>query len=217
MSDRAPGRAHRRRRVVRTARALGGEALVVGTAATVGAGALAPDRPVEVIGRVGVEAVLWPLVPVLLAVVVPASTAWRARALERVARRGHATLAGRHLGLVLASGLVVVASVPVDQRVLVARNVLGLVGLALVGVRVLSVELAWVPLVGLAATTWLFGTRLGGVPRPWALLLAEPGHRWAWAVAVVAASSGVASSLVPDLAVRPRRRSAGAGRPAASG
>jgi hypothetical protein len=175
--------------------------------ATAAGGLLVPDRPVEVIGRTGVEAILWPLSPVLLAAVVPASTAWRGRPLERTARRGLLPLAGRHLlALGVAAGAVAL-TVPDDQLTVTARNLAGLVGLALLGARVLAIEVAWSPLVLLGAVTWLFGTEAGGRARPWALLLAEPRHTPAAAVAAGVLAAGVLAHLTSP----PR----GGGRPVA--
>ena len=176
-------------------RALGGGAYLVGGAATLAAWRLLPRRSLAVLGRDGVYSVIWPLVPALLAVAVPAAVRFDARLLERVSGRPRWTLRARGLGLLAVVGAVVVAGSPYDAATC-ARNLLILVGGALVAASLLPASVAWVPIALYPPCAWLLGTRTNEIHAAWAVPLRPAGDPLAWRVAVVVAMVGVVVHLV---------------------
>lgn len=182
--------------VLSSARALGASTLVAGVLLTAVASLLVPSDPVEVIGRRGVQAVLWPLLPTILAACVPASAAWAFRDLERAAPKSRRWLAALHLSLVAVGVVAVVVVVPSQQQGVVLRNSVLLVGLAVISVRLLSPDVAWLPPVLVAAVTWLFGTEVGGSAKSWAYLLSDGDHSPATVLAAVVGVAAAAGWLL---------------------
>ncbi len=151
---------------------------------------LTPE-PLAVFGQGDVRAVIWPLLPVVWAATLPASTAFASRPLERACPRPWWGLRLRSLLVVVAAGAVVVASSSHDPAV-VGRNTVLLAGLAYLGAWALPGGLGWVPVVVYPLCCWLIGTRSSGIHAPWAVLLRPPTDRVASVVAVVVAVIGVA-------------------------
>jgi hypothetical protein len=150
---------------------------------------LSPE-PLAVFGQGDVRAVVWPLLPVILAAMVPASTSFCERALEQVCPRPWRELRVRSLAMVVgASAFVVVTSG--HDLVVVTRNTALLVGLAYLGTSLIPAGLGWVPVVVYPSSCWLLGTRSSGIHAPWAVLLRPPGDPAATAAAAVVALAGV--------------------------
>jgi hypothetical protein len=150
---------------------------------------LTPE-PLAVFGQGDVRAVVWPLLPVVLAAMVPASTAFCERALEQVCPRPWRELRLRSLAMVMgAAALVVVTSG--HDLVVVTRNTALLVGLAYLGASLIPAGLGWVPVVVYPSSCWLLGTRSSGIHASWAVLLRPPDDPAATAAAVVVALAGV--------------------------
>ena len=76
------------------------------------------------------------------------------------------------------------------------RNVLGYVGLMLVGRRILGTQAAAVLPAGVVIGTALLGRRSDGQPRWWAWPLADADNAWAWGIAVLLLLIGALITLM---------------------
>jgi hypothetical protein len=144
-----------------------------------------PEGPVPVPAGGGVESLLWPLLPALVVLAVPAVLANAGSELELLTARSPLLLRLRALGccaLVLAG--VAAAGVRFDP-VVVWRNTAILAGVAFLAAATLPRGSAWQPVVLLSLACWLLGTDAHRQVRPWAILLA-PGSS---ASASIAAAS----------------------------
>ena len=144
-----------------------------------------PEGPVPVPAGGGVESLLWPLLPALVVLAVPAVLANAGSELELLTARSPLLLRLRALGccaLVLAG--VAAAGVRFDP-VVVWRNTAILAGVAFLAAATLPRGAAWQPVVLLPLASWLLGTDAHRQVRPWAIVLA-PGSS---ASASIAAAS----------------------------
>lgn len=176
-------------------RAWGFGPLLMAAAVAAAAWRLVPAGAIAIPAADGASSVLWPLVPMLVVVAVPAVLASADRDLERTAARSTVQLRGTALAVCLV--LVAAAVVP-GQRfdlVVAARNAAFLIGLAAAG-SALFPPVAWVPVTVTPMVMWLLGTdpltrRLAG----WAVLLEPRTCVPASAVAYGAAAVGSAAYL----------------------
>lgn len=177
------------------ARALGGSVLVAGGGVTLLAWWLVPERALAVLARDDVFSVLWPLVPALLASVVPAAVVFDGRDVERTAARSPLELRARCLALLVATAAGVVVASPHDVGI-GARSTLFLVGLALGSLALLPGAAAWVPLALYVPSCWLLGTRRDGDHAAWAVPLRPAGDVAAMRSALVVGVLGAVAFVV---------------------
>ena len=150
-----------------------GPLLATGMVATAGWFVI-PEGPVPVPAGGGVESLLWPLLPALVALAIPTLLGTADFELELLTARSPLLLRLRALGccaLVLAC--VAGAGIRFDPAV-VWRNTAILGGVAFLAAATLPRGSAWQPLVLLPLACWLLGTDAHRQVRPWAILLA-PG------------------------------------------
>ena len=154
-----------------------------------------PEGPVPVPAGGGVESLLWPLLPALVALAIPAVLATARFEHELLTARSPLLLRLRALGccaLVLAC--VAAAAVRFDP-VVVWRNTAILAGVAFLAAATLPRGSAWQPVVLLPLGCWLLGTDAHRLVRPWAILLA-PGSSTS---AVIAAGALLALGVTAYL------------------
>lgn len=155
-----------------------------------------PQGPVPVPAAGGVESLLWPLLPVVVTLGVPAVLGSAYGDLERCSSRRPVLLRLRALGFcVVAVSAAAAVQTRFDERV-VWRNSALLLGLAILATCVLPRALRWQPLVLVPMAMWLLGTDDQRRIRPWNVLLL-PGHNATPAyVAAFVLATGVAAYLV---------------------
>ena len=141
--------------------------------------------PIEVPGRDDVAQMVWPLAPTLLALACLTGSRTAMGPSERITPRGAAAVrAGYLLALGCFGASLLVASGPIADARVVARNDAFLCGLALLAAEVLPASAAWVPVVVVPMAMWLLGSNgLGSAPEPWAVLLEPAGSTAAARVA----------------------------------
>jgi hypothetical protein len=166
------------------ARAWGGRQLAAGLALMAAMWVL-PGSPVPVPGRGGIEAVVWPLAPTIVAAILAVVAAPATRDLELAAGRPIQLVKGGFVvaglaGCAIASMVAVVAT-PLGSTI-IWRNDALLVGLALGSAALLRPTMSWAPPVLLSIVTWLLGPKLGGDVERWAVLL-HPADSWPAAAA----------------------------------
>jgi hypothetical protein len=155
--------------------------------------AAVPAGPVAVPARDGVESVLWPLVPVLVAAALPATMAAAYRDGELTAARSRTQLRGAAFLLSLSLSLLPSVVATRFDLVVVWRNTGFLFGLALFAVAVQPEAAAWLPICGLPMWMWLLGTNIGGDVESWAVLLHPAQSRVALMASVVVLALGLAA------------------------
>lgn len=176
------------------ARAWGAGAVVAATLAMLVAWRVVPGGAVEVPGREGVRWVVWPLVPFVGTLAVPAGVGAVERALERaspVGRVGPAIGSSCLLVLGAAVGIAGARMAGFDEFA-VARNSLLLHGVALATVGVGGTSLAWMPGFAAGVVMWMIGTSPAYVAS-WAVLFLPGDDPAAWVVAAAAFVGGVAA------------------------
>jgi hypothetical protein len=164
------------------------------TALACGCRFVVPPDPVAVPARAGVESLLWPLVPALAALALPAMLTVARQDLERSAVRPWCLRTGAVLLGAAALGLTAVAG-GADEAVL-ARNALAMLGVATLSASVLRVGSAWAPVAMAPLVCWLLGTDAHRHVHPWALLLLPGSSCVGLVVAGVLAVSGTAAYVV---------------------
>lgn len=151
-----------------------------------------PD-PVSVPGRdVGVEWVLAPLVPVLLALLVPGAAEVAHTDLERAATRPawrrRAGMVGMALALLVAAARVGTST---GEWVTYTRNGALLVGLGLLATVLLPRAVRWFPALAFATGSWLLGAvPPWEMPPDWAVLLHPAGSTGAALAAAAILAAG---------------------------
>ena len=129
---------------------------------------------------------MWPLVPTLVAAVLPTTIVAAYRDIELTASRSRTQLRGVVLlvltGLSLAPSLVAMRF----DLVVVWRNTSFLLGLALLSTTLLPGQAAWLPVCAVPMWMWLLGTAPGGQVEGWALLLQPSDSLMALIIAFVA-------------------------------
>ena len=156
-----------------------------------------PEGPVPVPAGGGVESLLWPLLPAVVVLAVPAVLANAGSELELLTARSPLLLRLRALGccaVVLAG--VAAAGVRFDP-VVVWRNTAILAGVAFLAAATLTRGTAWQPLVLLPLACWLLGTDAHRQVRPWAILLAPGSGASASISAAALLAVGVLAYLWP--------------------
>jgi hypothetical protein len=143
-------------------------------------------RPIEVPGRNGgVEWVLVPVAPVVLASLVPMIVSRTWHSLERIS--GRFDTRGR-AGLVVTVMAVCTTAIAVgvgDVRRADLRNCLLAISISLLAVHVVPAALSWAPVLGFGIVTWLVGVPgPGQAPPRWAVLLAPGDSRSAMSITV---------------------------------
>ena len=171
------------------------DALCIFAAGTALLLAFVPRDAMAVPGRDRVFAVIWPLLPTLLAVPIPAIAEHRTDDVHRTAPRILA-LRLRVLATVAVLCLVGVSTGAVIGSHVLIRNTAALVGLALLGAGVLPRSVSWALLVLTPMAMWLFGTRREQDAFAWAFLLRPAADRWADAVAAVLLGGGIGAFTV---------------------
>lgn len=174
------------------ARAWGGGAVVAATVAVLVAWRVVPGGAVEVPGREGVRWVVWPLVPFVGTLAVPAGVAAVERALERASPVGRLRPAIGFACLLVLGAAVGVAGARMAgfDELAVARNSMLLHGVALATLGVGATSLAWMPGFAAGVVMWMIGTSPGHVAA-WAVLFVPGDDAAAWVVAAVAFVGGV--------------------------
>ncbi len=158
---------------------------------------LVPERPIAVPGRQGVQSVLWPLVPTLTAMVLPSCLAHAYRDLELAAAKSHARQRGLFAVFALAlTAIPCVSGLRFDLGVAL-RNAALLSGLAFASTVIFPPRVAWMPPSFLPIITWLLGLKLGGVPRPWAVLMQSGSSLPALLAAGTSLGAGLVLFVVP--------------------
>jgi hypothetical protein len=128
-----------------------------------------PPDPVAVPARAGVESLLWPLVPALSALALPAMFTVARHDLERSAvcpwrlRASAVVVAAAALGLTVAAGI--------DEQAVLARNAAALLGVAALSATALPAGAAWAPVAMAPLACWLLGTDAHRHVHAWAVLL----------------------------------------------
>lgn len=154
-----------------------------------------PEGPVPVPAGGGVESLLWPLLPALAALAVPAVLANADSELELMTARSPLLLRLRALSCcALVLGGVAAAGVRFDP-VVVWRNTAILAGVAFLAVATLRRGTAWQPLVLMPLACWLLGTDAHRQVRPWAILLAPGSSAGASVAAAALLALGVTAYL----------------------
>jgi hypothetical protein len=182
--------------IVRVWRILG---LVV-AGALVGAVARWLPQPVEVPGRTGgVEWVLTPVLPTLVALAAWASFQAVHHPLERTSarplRQRQAVVVAMALGIGCAAALAGVGWSA--TAAVVVRNLVLLVGLAAGASVLLPAGIGWIVVALPSAACWLLGAPPPGLEPPaWAVLLQPAGSVQAWAIAGLVAAAGATAYLV---------------------
>ena len=155
-------------------------------------------RPIEVPGRSGgVEWVLVPVMPAVLASLLPALVRRAFLPLERVSCRFGAI--GRLAIVATATGVcgAAVAGGVGGIRLVDVRNCGLAVGIALLSVYLVPTPLGWSPVVLLGVVTWLIGVPSPGESAPsWALLLAPASSKFSLSVCVAVFAVATATFLV---------------------
>jgi hypothetical protein len=147
---------------------------------------LVPGAPVPIPAGGGVRSLLWPLVPVVACLGVPAVLGATDGDLERTSSRPAALLRLGALGCCVAAlGGVAALGVRFDATV-IWRNTALLLAVAVVSTRLLPKAMRWQPLVLLPVLMWLLGTDEHRLIRPWALLLLPGDRPAAMAISVAA-------------------------------
>jgi hypothetical protein len=167
--------------------------------ALVGAVARWLPRPVEVPGRTGgVEWVLTPVLPTLVALAAWASFQAVHHPLERMSARPLHQRQAAILVAALAAGCVA-ALVGVGWSATAAvmvRNQLLLVGFAAGATVLLPAGVGWIVVALPSAACWLLGAPPPGhEPPAWAVLLQPAGSAPAWVVAGLVAAAGATAYL----------------------
>ena len=164
--------------------------------------------PLRVPGRgPGIEWVLSPLVPSLLAMATPDAlrVAYEDVEILTWGRIAWSRIAVATFIVVLAVAAALAGEVTGDGRAVALRNSLQLAGLAFWSAMLLPRSIAWAPAFVVPVVTWLIGTPEPGEPVPgWALLLRDRSSTAALVVAVATAVSGVAVYVAREHAIRGR-------------
>ncbi len=150
-------------------------------------------EPVDVPGRQGgVEWVLHPIAPLLLASMLPSSLARCGEYMEVLS--GKFGPRGRTI-IILGASATLLGATTAMTGVFIwqsARNSALSIGLACVCSIILPATMRWVPLVVLAITVWLLGVPPpGDAPPMWAVVLSPGTSVFAAAVCVTVAAVGI--------------------------
>lgn len=166
-----------------------------------------PPGRVTVPARDGVQSLLWPLVPALLAVAVPTS-------LSSAYREGELTAARSALQLRMTAMVSVallslgISLVGLRFDILVIwRNSLFLMGLALLATAIQPPTTAWIPVCGAPIAMWLLGPGYDETISAWAVLLHPRTSAIAWTSSIGVFALGAAAYLwfrLPWASARPR-------------
>jgi hypothetical protein len=169
----------------------------VALAASVGlAVALAPRTYLQPFGPRVEPATVAPLAPSVIAMLLGFALSNRMSALERVTsarlRLPRALWGAALLAATAGAAQCVALVAPPAWRLVVARNGLGLAGLALLSAVLFGARLAWPPILVYTAATLLAGRDPAtSAVLPWALLLAPADSTVALAVAAMSAALGL--------------------------
>lgn len=195
------------RRLMLAARVWGVRRLAVAAGAMAVVWRAFPD-PVNVPGRdVGVEWVLAPLVPVLMALLVPGAAEVAHTDLERAAAR----LAWRRrLGVSAAAMVLLTAAARVGtstgEWVTYTRNGALLLGLGLLATVLVPRAVRWFPALAFATGSWLLGAvPPWELPPAWAVLLHPAGSPGAALTAAAVLAAGVLVYVAKEEPFRWRR------------
>lgn len=145
--------------------------LLAVTGGILGAWWFVPASPVAVPGR-DIDSLIWPLMPAVLALVVPTAALAGQRDLERTSGR---SIIRMRIGFCVGvSALVVLVSVGALRfdALVVMRNGLLLLGLGLLGATTLGPGGGWFLPFSVPTGMWIFGTTHLG-PNTWATVLHE--------------------------------------------
>jgi hypothetical protein len=169
--------------------------LILAAAASIG-WFVVPVGPVAVPAGGGVESLLWPLLPTVAVLAVPAVVATADGELERAT--GRPELAVRVRALAWCAAVLSLVGLLGERfdGVVVWRNTALLGGAALLASIVLPAAAAWQPLVLLPLVCWLLGTDRQRHIRGWAILLAPAERGSAEVAALVVLVTGVVAYLV---------------------
>jgi hypothetical protein len=154
---------------------------------------IVPPDPVAVPARDGVESLLWPLVPTLVAGALPAAMAAAYRDSELTAARSRTQLRGVALLVTLALSLAPSVVAGRFDILVVWRNTGFLYGLALLVITVQPQSVAWLPVSAVPMWMWLLGTDFGGAVKNWAVLLHPSNSMPAFCAALLVFLLGVAA------------------------
>jgi hypothetical protein len=178
------------------ARCWGARPLLLLGAATAAGWYVVPRGPIPVPAGGGVESLLWPLLPVLVALGVPGVLGSAYGDLERASSRRPVLL---RLAALAGCALVVAAAAALDTRFddrVVWRNAALLLGLAAMTTRLLPRALRWQPLLLVPMAMWLLGTDEQRRIRPWAVLLLPGDTMPSTVVAAAVFAAGIATYLL---------------------
>ena len=165
--------------------------------------------PVGVHGGVPLGAPLWAYLPILSGALVGMSWSGQWETFDRSASRAMsplncafvmaATLAAMGVAILvcLAAGTLEIehltAQGGLELGIATARNVLGFVGLCVLGSRILGTGLCWLPAIASVFVFEWFGRDGEGAAYAWAFPVAPPGELTGWLVAVGLWALGMAA------------------------
>jgi dienelactone hydrolase len=191
------------------ARVRGGTAMLVAALSYACLYFVIPSDAVLIPARGGVRGLLWPVLPVVWALVLLSGARLWDRPTERAGQRSlFATAAVLCVSATAAGWLSGTLSSRFEPAVL-TRNLLLTVGVVALSAAVLEPALRWFPVAACVAVMWLVGTNGVSDAEPWAVLFLPGTAVWADDVALVVFAAGVGAYLLRAAAVDAAARSVG--------
>jgi hypothetical protein len=164
--------------------------VVLPTVAAAALGRLLPHTPVRVVVYDQLRAVIWPILPMIPAALIPNAVREFASSRARLAARRSGPLRTAYIFLATLIALTAMFTSPRAHQVILARNTLFLIGLALLATAWLPASIAWTPTVVVTSTIWLLGWVDVGRPHAWAWLLQPANNNVAQIITAITASAG---------------------------
>ena len=190
------------------ARATGLDVMVLAAIASGLLARLLPHTPVRVVVYDQLRAVIWPILPMIPAGLLPAAASEFASARIRLAARPPHILRAAYAALVALVALVALCIAPRTQQTVLSRNTLFMIGLGLLATTWLPGSIAWAPVVLLPSTMWLLGWIDVGHAHTWAWLLQPANNTLAQLVTAPVFCIGIATFTMrgPRFRAGPSRR-----------